>query len=113
VSQAPLSGKASATPITEAVLLLAIGGADYADGLNTVVTVGPVALLFLWRRYGDPAPQARPAPRFDSARGLRAANACALAFAKGGHVGAVDTTAPVVGPPYLCRGPSSSAGSAV
>jgi len=44
--------------------------------------VGPEALLFLWRGYADPAPRVRPAPRFDYARGLVAANACALPFAK-------------------------------
>jgi hypothetical protein len=63
-------------------LVFATCGADDPGGLNAVVMVAPEALLFLWRGYADPAPRARPAPRFDSGRGLLAANACALPFAR-------------------------------
>jgi len=62
-------------------LLVATCKADDAGGVDAVVAFGPLALLFLGRGYVDPAPRARPAPRFDSARGLLAANACALLFA--------------------------------
>ena len=60
---------------------LATCGADDAGGLNVDVTIGPEALLFLGRGYADPAPQSRPGSRFDSARGLVAANASALLLA--------------------------------
>ena len=68
-------------------------GADDLGGLNAVVTVAPEALLFLWRGYADPVPRARPAPRFDSARGLVAANDRALPFAKGAHLDRVNREA--------------------
>ena len=37
---------------------------------DVVVVAGPNALLFFRRGYADPAPQARPAPRFDATRGI-------------------------------------------
>ena len=69
---------------------LAICGADDPGDLNAVVTFGPGALLFLGRGYADRAPRARPAPRFDSARGLLAETLSSLQLAKLGHRGGVD-----------------------
>jgi hypothetical protein len=59
----------------------ATSGADDPGALNAVVTARAEALLFVGRGYADPVPQARPGSRFDLARGLLAANACALPFA--------------------------------
>jgi len=81
-------------PKAGAALVFATGGADYAGGLNAVVTVGSVALLFLWRGYAGPAPRARPAPRIDAARGVWVANAIALLVAKLTHLRGVDRPAP-------------------
>jgi hypothetical protein len=50
--------------------ILATCGSRHAVGPDVVVTVGSNALLFLSRGYADPAPQARPAPRFDATRGI-------------------------------------------
>ena len=43
--------------------------AGHAVGPDVVATVRPNALLSLWRGYADPAPEARPRPRFDPMRG--------------------------------------------
>ena len=75
------------------VLPLATGGADDAGGPNAVVTIGPKVLLFLLRGYADPAPQARPGPRFDPSRGVLAPNACVLLLAKLGHRSVVNGAA--------------------
>ena len=56
--------------------------ADDAGGLDAWVPVGPEALLFLWRGYADPAPRARPAPRFDAARRLLAETLSPLLVAR-------------------------------
>jgi len=50
-------------------LLVATCKADDAGGVDAVVAFGPLALLFLGRGYVDPAPRARPAPRFEASRG--------------------------------------------
>ena len=49
------------------VLVFATSEADDGGGLNAVVTVGPDALLSLWRGHADLAARARRAPRFDAA----------------------------------------------
>jgi len=67
------------------VSLLATCGADDPGGLNAVVTIGPEALLFLRRGYAARRRRSRPGSCFDSARGLRAANGCALLLAKPAH----------------------------
>ena len=41
-----------------------------AGGTEVIATVGPNALLSLWRGYADPERQVRPGPRFDATRGL-------------------------------------------
>jgi len=73
--------KAGASSQDRGDVLFATCGADDVGGLNAVVIVGPEALLFLWLGYADPAPRARPAPRFDVARGLAAETLSALLLA--------------------------------
>ena len=46
--------------------------ADDDGDLNAVVTVGPAALLLLWRGYADQARRTGPVPRFHAARRLLA-----------------------------------------
>ena len=79
---------------------LATCEADDDGDLNAVVTVGPAALLLLWRGYADQARRTRPAPRFHAARRLLAETLSPLPLAKGGHLGAVAATALAVGPPF-------------
>ena len=53
----------------------------HAVGREVVVTVGPNVLLFFWHGYADPASLARPATRFECARGLLAEIGSDLLFA--------------------------------
>ena len=50
--------------------LLATCGSRQPVAADVVVEAGPNALLFFRRGYADPAPQARPAPRFAATRGV-------------------------------------------
>jgi len=59
-------------PAIVSALLFATCEADDDGDLNAVVTVGPAALLLLWRGYADQARRTRPAPRFHAARRLLA-----------------------------------------
>jgi len=51
-------------------LLVATCGSRQPVAADVVVEAGPNALLFFRRGYADPAPQARPAPRFAATRGV-------------------------------------------
>ena|SRR5579884_908298 len=53
-----------------AASLFATSAADDPSHLNAVVTVGPGALLWLWRGYADPAPRTAHEPRSRSPTGL-------------------------------------------
>jgi len=64
---------------------LATCGFGHTLGLEVVVTVGSSALLLFWRGHGDRAPEARPAPRFERARGLLAETLNALLVARSAH----------------------------
>jgi len=63
-------------------LVFATSEAGDAGDPNTVVTVGPGALLFFWRWYADPAPRAGRGPRFDLARGISAETLTSLLLAR-------------------------------
>jgi hypothetical protein len=54
--------------------LLATCGSRQPVAADVVVEAGPNALLFFRRGYADPAPQARPAPRFAATRGVSVRN---------------------------------------
>jgi hypothetical protein len=78
------------------VLHVAACGARHAFGAEAVVTVGPNPLLFFRRGHADPAPRARPGPRFDATRGLSHEIARDAQFAK--RIDAVSSLAPELGP---------------
>ena len=71
--------------------------ADDDGDLNAVVTIGPAALLLLWRGYADQARRTRPAPRFHAARRLLAEtlSPLPLATSRAGDGGRGDRAVPM------------------
>jgi len=63
-------------------LLIATCGSRRAVELDSVITIGPGALLSSWRGYAEPAPEDPCGPCFECARGLLAEIASALLFAR-------------------------------
>src|SRR5437868_15383552 len=71
----------------------ATSDANDAGGLNAVFTLGPEALLLLWRGYQDPARRTTSGPRSWSPTGRLAEISSALLLAKLGHRSVVDLAA--------------------
>jgi len=65
--------------------LLATCGSRQPVAADVVVEAGPNALLFFRRGYADPAPQARPAPRFAATRGVSCGMVRDAQFATSAH----------------------------
>jgi len=86
-------------------LLVATCKADDAGGVDAVVAFGPLALLFLGRGYVDPAPRARPAPRFEASRGTLGEIGPDLLVARLVHASAVGPAGVVIADlaALLCR----------